>query len=98
MTQIIATIGPATHTPEKIKKIVAAGANFFRLNFSHGSHQWHQETIQLLRKISPSTPIILDTKGPEMRTGDMPSHTSEISVEDGEILTLVLSENLVDIS
>lgn len=91
MTQIISTIGPATNTPEKIQKIVNAGVNFFRLNFSHGSHEWHKETIEILRKVSPETPIILDTKGPEMRTGDMPENFPEIVVEDNEILTLVLS-------
>ncbi len=98
MTQIITTIGPASNTPEKIRSLVDAGADFFRLNFSHGSHAWHKETITMLRKTSPSTPIILDTKGPEMRTVDIPSNCMKISVEKNEILTLVLSENLVNIS
>jgi len=98
MTQIIATIGPVTNTAEKITALVDAGVNFFRLNFSHGSHEWHKQTIEMLRKVSPKTPIILDTKGPEMRTGDMPKDFPEISLEDNEIFTIVLSQELVNFS
>ncbi len=96
MTQIITTIGPASSSEKKISELVYAGANFFRLNFSHGSHQWHKNMIQKLRKISPKTPIILDTKGPEMRTGDMPEFIPQLVIKTGETLTLVLDFKLQD--
>jgi pyruvate kinase len=96
MTQIIATIGPATESEEKIAKLVDEGVGFFRLNFSHGSHEWHKNTIKKLRKISPSTPLILDTKGPEMRTGQMPENFPVLTIFSGENLYLVLEEDEQD--
>ncbi|MEI7511295.1 MAG: pyruvate kinase [Candidatus Peregrinibacteria bacterium] len=71
MTGIIATVGPATESPKTIEAMVIAGATHFRLNFSHGDHSWHERTIHTLKTIAPHIPIILDTKGPEIRTGDI---------------------------
>lgn len=74
-TKIVATIGPATDTYEKMLKLVANGANVFRLNFSHGNHDDHQKRIAIIRDIAKNTgiyiPVLLDTKGPEIRTGLM---------------------------
>ena len=71
MTDIIVTIGPSSISKSVLKGLLNAGADYFRLNFSHGEHSWHQQMIQTLREVDPKTPIILDTKGPEMRTGDI---------------------------
>lgn len=88
MTHIIATIGPATQTKEKVSELIAGGVNFFRLNFSHGDYAWHKKMITLLREVSPDTPIVLDTKGPEMRLGDMP----EIFVPTGSTFDMVIDK------
>ncbi|MBC7450329.1 MAG: pyruvate kinase, partial [Cytophagales bacterium] len=50
-TKIIATVGPACNTKEKLWELVQAGANIFRLNFSHGTHEGHQQVITYIREI-----------------------------------------------
>jgi pyruvate kinase len=76
-TAIIATIGPKVNTPEKLGELVKAGVNIVRMNFSHGSYEYHQSVIDNTRKMVAANPggrpvaIALDTKGPEIRTGLM---------------------------
>ncbi|GAA5896685.1 hypothetical protein JCM8208_004266 [Rhodotorula glutinis] len=75
-TSIIATIGPKTNSPEMIQKLRTVGVNVVRMNFSHGSYDYHQSVIDNTRKAVASTDgrpvaIALDTKGPEIRTGNM---------------------------
>ena len=50
-TKIVATLGPSSNTENKIKKLIFAGVNVFRLNFSHGSHEDHLSTINVIRRI-----------------------------------------------
>lgn len=72
-TKIIGTIGPASETKEVIKKLYDAGLNVARLNFSHGDHQTHLEKIKIINELineGCNMAIMLDTKGPEIRTGD----------------------------
>ena len=73
-TKIVCTIGPASDNKEMLTKLVKAGMNVMRLNFSHGSHEEHLKKIKLLAEINKeldtSVAILLDTKGPEIRTGD----------------------------
>ena len=76
MTSIIATIGPKTNTPEMLAELRKCGVNIIRLNFSHGSHEYHGGIIDNVKKsfdVLPGRPvaIALDTKGPEIRTGNM---------------------------
>ena len=73
-TSIIGTIGPKTNSAEKINMLRTAGLNVVRMNFSHGSYEYHQSVIDHAReaeKAQPGRPlaIALDTKGPEIRTG-----------------------------
>jgi pyruvate kinase len=72
--KIIATIGPATDNIDEISKILQAGANGFRLNFSHGSHEGHAKNIKLIRRASNEygkpVAIIQDLQGPKIRLGD----------------------------
>ncbi|GAB7355850.1 hypothetical protein MBLNU459_g6512t1 [Dothideomycetes sp. NU459] len=74
-TSIICTIGPKTNSAEKINMLRTAGLNVVRMNFSHGSYEYHQSVIDNAReaeKLQPGRPlaIALDTKGPEIRTGN----------------------------
>jgi len=71
-TKIVATIGPETESLASLEKLAAAGVNVFRLNFSHGNHKWHGDVIDRIKKLNKNTgenyAIMLDTKGPEIRT------------------------------
>lgn len=73
-TKIICTLGPSSRKVEDILKLLDAGMNIARLNFSHGDHTYHRETVQNLREALKQRPkktcaLMLDTKGPEIRTG-----------------------------
>ena len=68
-TKILATLGPASNSLEMIEKLIDAGANMFRLNFSHGSHEYHQETLDNIRKAMENKKkivgILQDISGPK---------------------------------
>ncbi|MDJ0903057.1 MAG: pyruvate kinase [Xenococcus sp. MO_188.B8] len=90
-TKIVATIGPASSSPEMLKQMVQAGMNVARLNFSHGSYDDHARMVSLLRSVSQelNTPITLlqDLQGPKIRVGQLPE--GEITITEGAKLTLV---------
>jgi len=73
-TKIICTIGPASDSPKKLAELAEAGMNIARLNFSHGTHHSHKKIIEQIRKLNRARQypiaIMLDTQGPEIRTGD----------------------------
>ncbi|GLU05443.1 hypothetical protein SLE2022_225440 [Rubroshorea leprosula] len=76
-TKIVCTIGPSTSSREMIWKLAEAGMNVARLNMSHGDHASHQQTINLVKEYNAQfddkvIAIMLDTKGPEVRSGDVP--------------------------
>ncbi|XP_057798592.1 plastidial pyruvate kinase 2 [Salvia miltiorrhiza] len=76
-TKIVCTIGPSTNTREMIWKLAEAGMNVARLNMSHGDHASHQKVIDLVKEYNAQSKdnviaIMLDTKGPEVRSGDLP--------------------------
>lgn len=75
-TKIVCTIGPATHTIEKLTALVTAGMNVCRLNFSHGTHEDHAELIRMIREVSKKTKqpltILQDLQGPKIRVGALP--------------------------
>jgi pyruvate kinase len=99
-TKIICTVGPATSTPERLQALVDAGMNVARLNFSHGSYEFHGQTISHLKQISTSTeaPLALmqDLCGPKIRLGILPKEG--ITVEQGQEVTFVMQKegNSVD--
>jgi pyruvate kinase len=74
-TKIVATIGPASNSPEMLKKLVEAGMNVARLNFSHGNYETHSEAIRNIRSIARtlnrSVGILLDLQGPKIRVGKL---------------------------
>ncbi|KAK7357251.1 hypothetical protein VNO80_16535 [Phaseolus coccineus] len=76
-TKIVCTIGPSTNTREMIWKLAEAGMNVARMNMSHGDHASHQKVIDLVKEYNAQSKdnaiaIMLDTKGPEVRSGDLP--------------------------
>ena len=95
-TKIVCTIGPASEDKVMLKKLVKAGMNVMRLNFSHGDYEEHSKKMQTMREVNAelgtNVAILLDTKGPEIRTGDFvdgktefkKGQTSVICVEDIE--------------
>src|SRR5262245_27794089 len=76
-TKIIATLGPATESPEMLRRLLAAGMNVARLNMSHAPHDWVRQTVRELRAAAAAQQkplaILLDTQGPAIRTGDLPA-------------------------
>ena len=74
LTKIIATLGPATGTRKKIKKLIGAGVNVFRLNLSHGDHaafrKWIRWIRQAEKELNTITGILLDLQGPKIRVGE----------------------------
>ena len=74
-TKILATIGPASHSVETIEGMIKAGGNMFRLNFSHGDHEYHLKTLNNIKEASRNTNttvgILQDISGPKVRVGDL---------------------------
>lgn len=95
-SKIVCTIGPASESLENIKKLILAGMNVARLNFSHGDFEEHGARINTIRQASKelnkTVAILLDTKGPEIRTGKLEVEPIEL-VQD-EYLTLTTEEIL----
>lgn len=85
-TKIIATVGPACDTFEKLLGLVNAGVNVFRLNFSHGSYEKHAEVISNIRKINEEYPfniaILADLQGPKLRVGDIENNSLLLLPDD----------------
>lgn len=94
-TKIICTLGPKTRDEENIKKILNAGADAIRINFSHDNHEIHGETarrvIKVRKALGKSVPLILDTKGPEIRTGVMKDDL-EHKLNIGDTFTLTTED------
>ena len=88
-TKIVATVGPACDTYDKLLELVRAGVNVFRLNFSHGIHEDKAKIIEHIRKINKTGPfniaIIGDLQGPKLRVGDI--ENGAIEIKTGDVLT-----------
>jgi pyruvate kinase len=88
-TKIVATVGPACDTYEKLFELVKAGVNVFRLNFSHGTHEDKGKIIEIIRKINKDEPynisILADLQGPKLRVGEIENNA--LDVKAGDILT-----------
>jgi pyruvate kinase len=90
-TKIVCTIGPASRSVEMLEKLLRAGMNVARFNFSHGTHEYHQGTLNNLHQAMKSTQILcavmLDTKGPEIRTGFL-QDGKPIKLTEGQEITI----------
>ncbi len=88
-TKIVATVGPACDTYDKLLDLVKAGVNVFRLNFSHGSHEDKARIIEVIRQINKTEPyniaILADLQGPKLRVGEIENNALDIN--PGDILT-----------
>lgn len=88
-TKIVATVGPACDTYEKMLELVRAGVNVFRLNFSHGNHEDKARIINQILKINKTEPyniaILADLQGPKLRVGDL--ENGSLPIQPGDILT-----------
>src|SRR3954463_4583111 len=85
-TKIIFTLGPATESEEMLEKLILAGADVARLNMAHAKHEWTRGIIRRIRAVSQKVgreiAIMMDIKGPEIRTGDL---AAPIELKPGEI-------------
>ena len=95
-TKIVCTLGPSSNSTEMIEKMIRAGMNVARLNFSHGTHEEHHEVIERIKEVRDRLgrpcAIMLDTKGPEIRLGKFEG--GEAVLETGSKFTLVTEEIL----
>ena len=90
-TKIVATIGPASRSPEMLERMIAAGMDMARLNFAHGSTEEHAETVQLIRAASENVGkeigILQDIPGPKLRLGPVDNGVCELPVGGQLVLT-----------
>lgn len=97
-TKIVCTIGPSSESLENTKKLISAGMNVARLNFSHGDYEEHGNRIKNIRQaceeLGKTVAILLDTKGPEIRLGKLKEEPIELIA--GESITLTTEEILGD--
>ena len=97
-TKIIATIGPASDSPDTIKAMIRAGMNVARLNFSHGSHAEHRKRIETIRQaeidLGSHIAILLDTRGVEIRTGRLSGGSATLTT--GQTFNLYADDRLGD--
>lgn len=99
-TKIIGTIGPASESEEMLTKLMNAGLNVCRINFSHGGYEDNAvkiETIKSVReKLNMPIAMCLDTKGPEIRSGKLESGDQKVTIEEGQEFTFVHDDILGD--
>ncbi|MGV9171686.1 MAG: pyruvate kinase [Promethearchaeia archaeon] len=91
--KIISTIGPATDSKPMLKKLIEAGVDIFRLNFSHGTHEEKRETVKKIREVNEYKGILVDIQGPKIRVGEFKDDNAyqlnvgqEIKVYEKDIL------------
>ena len=87
-TKIVATLGPASNSKEVLRKLIQAGATTFRLNFSHGTHEDHHNSIRLIRQmafeLNQPVGILQDLQGPKIRVGKFLNETQSIVLKAGD--------------
>ena len=92
-TKIVGTIGPASQSEEMLTKLVNAGLNVTRINFSHGGYEENREKIETIKavreKLNKPVALLLDTKGPEIRTGVLETGNEKVTINEGQEFTFV---------
>ena len=93
-TKIICTIGPSSHSYDTLVEMAKAGMDVVRMNFSHGSYEFHTETIRLIRKVAVDVKkpiaVLMDLQGPKIRTGKLKKET--VTLNKGEQLCLTTKD------
>jgi len=101
-TKIVVTLGPVTTNENMVTKLINRGVNVFRLNFSHGDHEIHKKSIELIRSISAKLDkevgILQDISGPKIRIGevniiDMVNVGEEVFFADGTLQSVVIDKD-----
>ena len=95
-TRIVCTIGPASESEEMLTKLVNAGMNVARINFSHGGYEENATKIETIKKVRETLgkpiPLCLDTKGPEIRTGKQESGDEKVTITEGQKFTFLYED------
>lgn len=95
-TKIVATIGPASRNKDVLRELIKAGANVFRLNFSHGSHEDHQKTIEMVRELNEelgtNVALLQDLQGPKIRIGRV--ENDGVPIQPGQQLIITTEDIL----
>ena len=95
-TKIVGTIGPASESEEMLTKLFETGLNVARINFSHGGYEENKEKIENVKKVreklNKPLALLLDTKGPEIRTGMLETGNEKVLVEQGQTFTFINDE------
>ncbi|KAL6042827.1 Pyruvate kinase [Balamuthia mandrillaris] len=98
-TQIICTIGPSTNNKSYLSRMILEGMSVARLNFSHGDYKYHESVVNNVREVVAETgkacAIMLDTKGPEIRSGKFAGETKEIMIQSGQTFTFTTDESFL---
>ena len=93
-TKFVCTLGPASESEEVLRELIKNGLNVCRMNFSHGSHEEHKVKMDLVKKVREDLgepiAILLDTKGPEIRTGKFDS--PQVLLEEGQTFTITMKD------
>ncbi|MEP0369150.1 MAG: pyruvate kinase [Cyclobacteriaceae bacterium] len=93
-TKIVATVGPASRDIDTLRQLIRSGANVFRLNFSHGSHEDHQKTIEMVRNLNEElgthVALLQDLQGPKIRVGQVKD--GAVPIQSGQQLIITTDE------
>jgi pyruvate kinase len=96
--RIVATLGPASRTPEKVRELAEAGADVFRVNFSHGTHEDHAKTIAAVREaeavVDRPLAVLADLQGPKLRLGEFAG--GRVELHAGQAFRIDLRRDLGD--
>src|SRR5215475_2575746 len=99
--KIVATLGPASRAPDRLRELILAGMNVARVNMSHGAQESHAETIQTVRAIASEIgapiAVLLDLCGPKIRTGLLREHKA-VNLQEGQELTITTRDVIGDSS
>jgi len=97
-TKIVSTLGPASNSVDTIVKLIESGANVFRFNFSHGTHEEHLDRMEMVHQAVETTgkdvAILLDTKGAEIRTTVQATANGKINFTSGDTLRIAMDPEL----
>ena len=97
-TNIVGTIGPASESEEMLTKLINEGLNVARINFSHGGYEENASKINAVKKVREELKkpigLMLDTKGPEIRTGVLESGNEKVTIEEGQTFTFLYNDEI----